>query len=63
MGKQVVGHIEIARGGSVTYGGEIRFGNGYSNRGKLQWWDNATGHYRVNSSDRSFVPLPQEKYR
>ncbi len=55
MGQRVAGHIDIARGGDVAYAGEIRFGAGRGNRGQLQWWDNASGHYRPKAADAGTV--------
>ncbi len=53
--QRIAGHIDVARGGNVSYAGEIRFGAGRGNRGQLQRWDNMSGHYRPNASDAGTI--------
>lgn len=61
-----LGHIDLARGEPIEFGGEIMFGGSYSGRGVLRWWNDATGHYHDTSRpmDPRIVPLlPQEQFR
>ena len=40
------GHIDIARGASVEFAGQIRFGKGKYTRGILKGWNNDSGHFK-----------------
>jgi hypothetical protein len=61
-----VGHLDLAHGGPILFGGQIAFGSSYNARGLLRWWDDRTGHYHDASSpmDPRNVPLlPQSRFR
>lgn len=42
VGRDLPGHTEAARGGRVTFAGQIKFS---SRSGQVTHWDNASGHY------------------
>jgi hypothetical protein len=54
-----VGHVDLARGDFIHFGGEIQFGGSYSRRGKLVSWNDKTGHYfdPEYPMDPSVVPM------
>jgi len=55
------GHLDIARGQPVQYAGEVQF-SGRTNRGKLRWWNNQSGHYRPAKGDAIQAGLPIDKF-
>lgn len=60
-----IGHIDLAPGDPIEFGGEIRFGASYSARGRLQWWNDRTGHYHdpLRPMDPAIVPmLPRDDF-
>lgn len=59
------GHIDIAQGEPVDYAGQIYFGSSKSTKGKLNGWDNASGHYipePVEPSWSDSIPLPYDLF-
>jgi hypothetical protein len=42
VGRDLPGHTEAARGGRVSFAGQIKF---TSRSGQVTYWDNASGHY------------------
>ena len=40
-----VGHIDLAQGKPIIFGGEIKFSGAYRGRGAIRWWNDRTGHY------------------
>lgn len=60
------GHVEIARGNSVDYAGQISFGSGKNTKGVLNFWDNASGHYLpepIRPDWANSVKLPIDKFK
>jgi hypothetical protein len=59
------GHTEAARGGRVSYAGQVRFGGQGGQRGVVTEWSNASGHYaptKVLNDPAIQAGLPQEKF-
>jgi hypothetical protein len=60
-----IGHLDLAGHQPIEFGGEIKFGCSYNNRGVLLWWNDRTGHFNNPSRpmDPSVVPeLPQAEF-
>lgn len=55
------GHIDIARGQPVQYAGEVQF-SGRTNRGKLRWWNNQSGHYQPTKHYATQAGLPLDTF-
>jgi hypothetical protein len=58
-----IGHIDLARGEAIEFGGEIFFGSSYSGRGVLRKWNDRTGYYfdpsrPMNPRIVPLLPLP-----
>ena len=61
-----VGHIDLAEGGPIEFGGEIRFKSSRNGKGSLLYWNNRTGHYHdpCRPMDPKCVPtLPLSHYK
>lgn len=58
--KSGLGHTEAARGGRVTYAGQIKF---TSHSGKITRWSNASGHYRPTKVFAEQAGLPMDKFK
>ena len=57
----VVGHIDLSNGAPVDFAGEIRF-SGRTNRGGLQGWSNASGHYKPHPDYAGQAGLPMDYF-
>jgi hypothetical protein len=58
---QVVSHADLAGGRPVLYAGEMQF-SGRTNRGRLHWWDNRSGHYQPGSEFAHQAGLPMDLF-
>jgi hypothetical protein len=56
-------HTTLAGAGPVEYAGQIRFGSSRGNRGQIQSWDNASGHFLPRPEDASQAGLPMNRFR
>jgi RHS repeat-associated protein len=57
----VVGHIDLSNGAPVDFAGEIRF-SGRANRGALEGWSNASGHYKPHPDSAGQAGLPMDYF-
>jgi hypothetical protein len=55
-------HTALAGDGPVDYAGQILF-SGRSNRGRIRYWDNGSGHFRPFSADAAKAGLPMDLFR
>lgn len=58
-------HADITTGRPVQYAGQITFGQGKTNSGKITSWNNASGHYKPEPIKQEWshtIPLPSDKF-
>lgn len=55
-------HIDNSKGRNVDFAGQVRFGH-KNTRGKIKYWDNASGHYQPSSLYANQAGFPLNLYR
>ena len=62
VGGKDSGHINISHNADVDYAGTVSFGQGQSSKGKLQRFDNDTGHYETEAEYARQSGFPADKF-